>query len=309
MQVTEYQKRNSSLLFLIAILLLVFPGRMNSQVQPKLYIGMSGLNPQQEAYIKDNGLEKAIIFYQKEVTTDGSNLDVDMFTKNIMEKTSADNTGIAIIDWEGPAMKAISGSNDSDAEAAIQQFVKAVGTAKKLRPNLKWGFYGLPVRTFKGSNNDWKNINARLSPIFTAVDIIAPSLYMYNVNPRVYNARSPILELGSGDYIYVNLDYALEMGKKYNKEVYPFIWQKRNSGNSNMAMSLIPVDIFKNYYKMIASRVSSGKRVNGIIWWDSQKYFYLNRKKYPALQKEYSDVKDVDQYDLNTFKTYYNATK
>ncbi|MDC8105123.1 hypothetical protein ACNFU2_09465 [Chryseobacterium sp. PTM-20240506] len=308
MQTTKYLKLNSPLLFLITIILLVFSNRMYGQ-QPKLYIGMTGLNQLQETYIKQNGLEKAIIFYQKDVTTDGSNLDVELFTKNINDKTSAGSTGIAVIDWEGPAIKAISGSDDKSANLAIQQFVKAVETAKKLRPNLKWGFYGLPVRTFKGNSSGWKDVNARLAPVFNAVDIIAPSLYMYNANPRVYNARSPILEVGSGDYLYTNLDYALEVGKKYNKDVYPFIWQKRNSGNSNMAMSLIPIDIFKNYYKMITSRVSSGKKVSGVIWWDSQKYFYLNRQKYPALQKEYSNVKDVEQYDLDVFKTYYNATK
>jgi hypothetical protein len=306
MQGIKYLRKTS---LLITLLLLAFSGTLYCQEQPKLYIGMSGLNPMQEDYIKQNGLEKAIIFYQKEVTSDGINLDTELFTKSITEKTSAESTGIAIVDWEGPAIKAISGSNDKDANVAIQQFVKTIQTAKKLRPNLKWGFYGLPVRTFKGNSTNWNDVNARLNPIFTAVDIIAPSLYMYNANPRVYNARSPILELGSGDYLYVNLDYALEMAKKYNKEVYPFIWQKRNSGNANMAMSLIPLDIFKNYYKMITSRVSSGKKVSGVIWWDSQKYFYLNRKKYPALQKEYSEVKNVDQYDLDVFKQYYNATK
>ncbi|MBB2954366.1 hyaluronidase [Sphingobacterium faecium] len=306
MQLKKKIRKNTLLLCLGLVLMSI---KSFGQTEPKLYIAIAGLNPSQEEYIKQEKLSQINIFYQKEVTTDGLNLDVKMFKEHIEKRTNLNSKGIAIIDWEGLAFKALSGSSDAKAEMIIKQFLKALDIAKQMRPNLKWGFYGLPVRTFNGNNANWRKINTRLLPIFKKVDVIAPSLYIYNASPKVYNVKLPLTERGSGDHLYVNLDYALKLAKQYNKEVYPFIWHKRNSGKSNEALSLIPIDIFKNYYTMISSRVSSGKKVSGVIWWDSQKYYYLNRKKYPALEKEYQGVVDVEKYDYDIFKKYYRATK
>lgn len=306
MQLYKKTQKNTLLLCLGLMLMSI---ASFGQTEPKLYIAIAGLNPSQEEYIKQEKLSQINIFYQKEVTKDGLNLDVRMFKEYIEKRTTINSKGIAIIDWEGLAFKALSGSSDEKAEIIIQQFIKAIKIAKQLRPNLKWGFYGLPVRTFNGNNANWRKINARLLPIFMEVDIIAPSLYIYNASPKVYNVKFPVTERGSGDHLYVNLDYALKLAEQYNKEVYPFIWHKRNSGKSNEALSLIPIDIFKNYYKMIISRISSGRKVNGVIWWDSQKYYYLNRKKYPALEKEYQGVGNVEKYDYDVFKKYYRVTK
>ncbi|WP_018629367.1 hypothetical protein [Niabella aurantiaca] len=291
------------------LLLLMFSAKIFGQQQPKLYIGMAGLNDLQETYIRQNNLEKAVIFYQKEVTTDGINVNPSLFRKNIERKTSSKSQGIAIIDWEGPAFKALSGSNTKQASQFIEEFIKTLELAKRLRPNLQWGFYGLPLRTFDGSNGNWKQINTRLTPIIKESDIITPSLYMYNVNSRVYNINYPQIERGRGDYLYLNLDYALDLAQKFNKKVYPFIWHKQNSGNNKMALSLIPVDIFKNYYKMITTHTSNGKKVNGVIWWDNSNYYYLNRNRYPAVQKQYQNIRNVRQYDLDVLKKYHQATK
>jgi len=295
--------------FLVLFLQVFFSFDVLSQTKTPVYIGMAGLNNLQERYIQQNSLKKIFVFYQKDVSKNGMTLDSDLFQKNILNRVSSGQKGIAIIDWEGLAFDALTSSDERKASAVVSEFIKALELAKQLRPNLQWGFYGLPIRTFKGDNRNWRNINTRLAPIFRRSDIIAPSLYMYNSNPKVYNLNSPQAEKGAGDYLYLNLDYALELGSTYNKDVYPFIWHKRNSGDRQEALSLIPIDTFGTYVKMINSRSAFGKKIKGVIWWDNAKYYYLNRNKYPVVLKEYSNVKNVEQYNLDIFKKYYNAIK
>ncbi|HWW42662.1 hypothetical protein [Pedobacter sp.] len=276
----------------------------------KVYVGITGLNSMQQQYIKANNIKSAIIFYQVDVAPgDGRNLNSDLFTKRINEKIpDANATGVGIVDWEVHANEVFTNNDDPvEHQRMVNEFIKTIAIAKKMRPNVKWGFYGMPIRTFDAPSSKWTSANRSLTPLFKIVDVLAPSLYIYNSDPQVYSLVAPKVERGRGDHLATNLQETLQIAKTLNKEVYPFIWQRINSGNKEIALQLVPLNTFKNYVSTILNSNYQGKKVSGVIWWDSQSYFYQTRAKFGGLANEYKSVRNVDQYNLDIFKKYYNC--
>ena len=292
---------------IIFIFFSLYISNLHAQQVPKLYIGITGLNKEQKEFFSANKISFAYIFYQPEISTaDGDSLNKDLFAKKINEKIpNTYQTGIAVLDWESP--KIFKENSDSNSYLNItNEFIKCIKLAKKLRPNIKWAFYGLPIRTFNGINQKWLDANNNLLELLKYADFLAPSLYLYN--PKyIYNSNafrdhiySEKNKKATDDYLLENLNEALKIGQSLNKEVYPFIWHRMGG-----SLSLAPLGIFKHYVQIILSDTFSGKRVAGIIWWDGQEYYYLNRKRYPALLQEYKNVENVNDYNYKLLKKYY----
>src|SRR5690606_35856453 len=100
------------------------------------------------------------------------------FTANIRKLFPDPNAkGIGVIDWEGPGYDDLMGKNGPDAfNKVFQEFKQALSIAKKLRPNVKWGFYGIPFRSSYGGvlkdEHVWKASNERIIELMSQSDIL-----------------------------------------------------------------------------------------------------------------------------------------
>lgn len=109
-------------------------------------------------------------------------------------------------------------------EASIAKLVRVADLTRQLRPDLKFGFYGLPpaitywplVAEAPGERADWVQTNQLLEPLAQRVDFIFPSLYTF------YRDRKGWLTYA---------DATLTAARRYGKPVYPFLWFQYHDSN------------------------------------------------------------------------------
>lgn len=287
--------------FLLLLGILTGPAYQELAFQKKgrqFYVCMEDLTPESIGYLKNNGIPVTKIIYQNFIDPDQDNkVNMDVFQKRIQtlfpQKSS---TGMGVIDWEVRDFDRLP-DNSAKFSQLVNEYRKAVLAAKKLRPNVKWGFYGLPFRKYMSYNADWRNRNIKLTPILKECDFIAPSLYGF--------FPDSLRDKDNQDYVTNNVSIALQLGSQLDKPVYPFVWNRWHDSNKQYGLQLIPVQEFKRHVKRILAVDYNGQKVAGVIWWGADKFFY-NRKA-PALMRERARFRNFDSYQNNTTVVYAQA--
>ena len=108
--------------------------------------------------------------------------------------------------------------------ASISKLLRVADLARRLRPQAKFGFYGLPpaitywplVTDSPADYADWVQSNQLLGPLAERVDYIFPSLYTF------YRDRKGWLTYA---------DATLRAARQYGKPVYPFLWFNYHDSN------------------------------------------------------------------------------
>ncbi len=90
-----------------------------------------------------------------------------------------DASGYLVIDIENKVMKDFKNYslNSSQYMEAVAKLKELLSLVRKLRPNLKISFYGLPFRVYFASQNAWNESN-KLDQVLSLCDFITPSLYI-----------------------------------------------------------------------------------------------------------------------------------
>lgn len=282
----------------LIIFIFFFPFLSTAQNLLFLQDNVSG----QKEFVQKNNLDTYIIINQGQFVTNDL-LDEDKLEKEINKRFPiASSNGYAVLDWEGKAMAALVQQNDrSQLELYIEQFIKALQIAKRLRPNVKWAFYNVPNRFLSNISNSFKEKNYRLADIIKCQDFLAPSMYILD--------PSSDTKISNLKIIRSNIKLTLEMGLKYNKPVYPFIWQRVHPNNKMYNEQLVPISYFKDYIGEIMNTSFNGTKVSGLIWWQCENYYYLTRSKSKVYAREYANLKDRNRYQKDMFQQYYNSIK
>jgi hyaluronoglucosaminidase len=155
--------------------------------------------------------------------------------------------------------------------AATEWFVKSLELGRSLRPNAKWGFYGLPSNTLGkcssggGSKTHSENINdvecsydgpdglklknyaERQSAVWNASDALFPSIYYPDVLKGLPNNATA--------YVKAVITESVKLAN--GKNVYAYGWHAYHSGNN-----LIPVNDVINMMNTVKESGASG-----IVWW------------------------------------------
>jgi hypothetical protein len=67
----------------------------------------------------------------------------------------------------------------------------------------------------------------------------------------------------------------LAMGRETGKPAYSLIWQRYHDFKKSTALELINLQEFESHVLTTAeTKVSDGKKINEIIWWSSDYYFF-----------------------------------
>ena len=256
----------------------------------------------QQDFVKRNNLLNMRIFYHGHFLKHGTLIiDKIQFEKiiNNIIPNKFDN-GYAVIDFEGEEYyylfvnkKTTSKEYKIYVSRYISKYLDLINFAKKIRPNVKWSFYDVPTY-FTENRSSYLN-HYSFSELYKKIDFLAPSLYLED-NSKLNN-------------VYEKLTKCLEIGEKYKKPTFPFVWN-RFAGTSFMN-SLISINDFETYIKYIVNYSLNGKKINGLVWWNCENYLYENRNSFSSIRNEYKNksVNNATLHQQNLIQNYYNKIR
>ena len=67
---------------------------------------------------------------------------------------------------------------------------------------------------------------------------------------------------------------------------------------------MVEYDLWDFYLKNISETSYNGKKINGLIWWNSERFTASNKNKSNAVLREFIGVKDLNEHQKNIFNTY-----
>ena len=202
--------------------------------------------------------------------------------------------GYGVLDLEGKAEKTLhhkpKGSNEFNK--ALTEFLRALTIAQKERPNIKWGFYGLPFRDYWNRDNGWHEDNAKIEVIFQQSDVIYPSIYDF-----FKSADIPKHRVRDSLYVSDNVKEALKYGEKYNKPVLPFIWHRYHNSMKEIALERVEWEEMRQHITAALEAEVNGQYINGLVWWGDDQYFYNSKNK--------TVLKEVNKHQ--SYQDYHNS--
>jgi len=247
----------------------------------KLYIAMSDVTPAIKSCMADNNITAIPVIYSKEVDPDNQlKVNEQSFTNVVQQKIpDASYAGYAAIDWEGKILLNLifSPVNTSQYQDALGEYTKLIRLAKQLRPNAKWGFFPIPYPPPADKAN-LKNVNP-VTSLLKECDVFYPQLYV-SYNERTDSGSRSDSE--KGQWVTDNVQSILATAKSLNKPVMPFIWHRFYGGGSEYKgnnLKLIPLNDFNTYVQKILSINYQGKKVDGLVWWGNDSYFYNTKSQ------------------------------
>ncbi len=199
-------------------------------------------------------------------------IDSAHLANSIKALYSGSKVKYGLLDWESKDFEHLINCDTSDArfQVAMSKYLKLLAIAKAVQPDVKWGFYALPYRSY------WKldsieRINNKLIPLLKECDVLLPSLYSYypNGTPFSHNEK----------YFKTNITESLRIGDSLNKPVLAFVWHRWHDSNKKVGMQLIPPDEFRQYLRWILDASYNTKKVDGIVWFGVEVYYYPSRQE------------------------------
>ncbi len=265
----------------------------------KLYTCQGEIPRKGTVFLEGNEINEVKIIVERSIYTKNPlKVDEANLTKVINSMfPSKTQKGICTLDWEGKALAILEKSDSDSAEfkTMVSEYIKAIRIAKRLRPNMKWGYYGLPFKNYWNRDDNWRNRTLELLPLFKEADMIFPSIYDF-YDDSVGWADDPA-------YVNDNVVLALEVGTRLNKPVFPFVWHRYHNSNKKKGYELIPEEEFKTHLDAALKANFQNKYIKGIVWWGADRWFYANKKN-EVLKKEASKNKSFDEYQKNVLIDY-----
>jgi hypothetical protein len=276
---------------------------IQGQNSKKIFFSSVKNNKAHAKLLAETKMDSMIIFYQNEIVlNDALKFDTKTFAESIKNRIPKINQkGYAVLDWEGNANQILYGiKNVSDKEynSVRNNYIQTIQYAKKLRPNIKWGFYNYPFLDFgKVSKGHDAFVRKKIMPILKNVDFLAPSIYI------LVDDRTETSDTFAYSYAQSNAEYAIKLGAELNKPVFPFIWHRY--GSPNKSYGLIEFSYFENFIKSISDANYLGKKIDGIIWWECEDYVFNSRKTYKNVEKEYGNINNKENHIETIYRNYY----
>jgi len=280
MIVTKGVKLKSNIMREILVMTFILFVTNTFSQENKIYVFKDRYNKSEQKYIENDPSR----FSEIKVMTANSlltnrKIDYRKVEESLQVMYPSNNaTGVLCIDLENDAFKHLKGHNinrvkkmtDAQFEKAKNDFIELIRFIKNKRPKLQVGYFELPFRIFKESEQR-PGSTTLLDDILKEADIIMPSLYIpYPASHVGVDANLKFLD--------INLKFALQCGVRLNKPVLPFVWYFIFSPEEKFSYEIIPKDDMNTYMDYIFNYAFNNKKVNGIIWWDSAVPFYDRNK-------------------------------
>ena len=260
----------------------------------KLFVTSDNNNPTFNQFLKQNNIKKVGFVGDHQFLDPYSQFTLSpaMMNQELQRAYPSKNeTGIAYIDLEAPYLEYLMNSDINSAEfkKSKKLFLDVLAYVKNARPNVQWGFYYVPFTTYWNRTNSFYDKDERITEIINNSDVLFPSIYIF------YNKLN--FKLENKSYITENTEQIIRIGQKYNKKVYPLIMSRFHPSNSSIGYETIEEDDFQLYFSTIKNTKYNGKSVDGILFWNADKYFYKTNE---------NKVVEEVQKSRTTFDNYYD---
>jgi sugar phosphate isomerase/epimerase len=280
--------------FVLVLLFCTVPYAQNkSTLIPQLYLSLSEYGPRMEGFISENNIQKMQYindaqFFGKEPYS----FDPKLLKQQVeLAVPNPNSKGIVYIDIEGVYLDNIMnmGTQIDTFQKSIKLYIDVIKFAKKLRPNTKWGYYYIPYTTYWNRKPDFYGKLKKIEPLIKECDVFFPSLYNF------YDDKDLAAE--NEKYVIENTKEMIKAGQYYKKPVIVFVWHRYHPSNDKLGMESLPEKVFLKHIERIVNTAYQGKKVDGIVWWGADDYFFRQKskgvvKEFKGTDKEFVDYND-----------------
>lgn len=246
-------------------------------------------NKSQEKFVDRYNVKRIQFIYQVDFAP-GDRFDPQLLRKSINRIIPDPNAkGMVVLNWEGRAFKAFRDVNAKRevVDKYVEEFVEVLRIAKRMRPNIKWGYFGFPFQSLDGKNsNNISLFNKRLNPILKHSDFLCPGFYITR-DTDLNNFKTNVIEI-------------LKYAKKFNKPVHATIWHRIH----RTSHKTIPLTQFKEFVRVLKVSENHGHRVEKLFWWHEENHRYKKQNKSRLTARA---VKSLEKQQLEMFSNYYKA--
>lgn len=259
----------------------------------KFYTFYDRYDHETKSYLKNNGYVEATLITPFYIDPHKKNKAELVYVKRFIERTfpEKNQSGVCVVNWEDKPYQDMINFKKSDKSfiQASAEFEKVVSYIKELRPNLKVGVYGFPVRVVSEGMEKLSADN-KFDALFRVCDFISPSLYlMYTDEEKGHEWNL--------NYFSRNLDLAKSYAKRLGKPVIPFVWSKIHPSNKVSGMKPIPVEVMKSYLEFIHHY--DNNMVAGVFWWDPKPQAGNSNVSEKAQLSSSSKEKSIDEKSIS----------
>ncbi len=200
--------------------------------------------------------------------------------------------GFGCLDWETPVLDILYFQKEG-SDRVVEEMLKALQLVQTMRPNMKWGYYGLNRQEYYKRDFDWAQRSRNFLPLIEACDVNYPSIYLFY--PEAVNGRDFELSYAR-ENTSLNLNFCFE--KKI--PVVPFVWHRWHDGDKKYGMQSISPTEFRRHVSAILDERFKGDGVSGIALWCMDKYFVTQndvvKKEMGQLSPELYRRKIISEY-------------
>lgn len=264
--------KTGTILLMIVTLLSCIQGKVLEINDVKVYASLGGTGRAVADSLRKAQIGRIVLVNGNYIhSKDGLYLEANKLTERIIALIpDPKGKDIVVLDWEGKRMKQLLNgavTKGADYRKAKEQLLSAYRLVKRIRPQTTVGFYGFPERNYWKRDASWRERNIGIKDLLKEVDAIFPSIYdFYQINDRNRDT-----ELA---YARENTEEAISLGAALGKPVYPFVWHRYHDSNKKVGKQLIPTAEFEEHLRTIATTKVGGKKIDGLIWWSSERYFF-----------------------------------
>lgn len=269
---------------------------MSKKKEMKLFLLLGGMADKMNNLVNTNSNVSEIKYLDENMMIDAATFTVD-HKKLALNLTkyypNINDTGYCYLNVEAPYSDLLLYNTEetADFKKGYALFMDIITTLKKLRPNVKFGFYAFPFTTYWETQTGFYKKNDKIENILKAVDLYFPSFYMFYDDGVVGYIKN-------NEYLRTNTTEMVKLAKKYNKELYPFVMHRYHPSNKKIAWKMMEDDEWRNYISIIVNTKSSGKQVDGIVWWGPDSYYFQQgnvdafKKEFKGTQKQFEVFND-----------------
>jgi len=278
--------------YLILLGFLFFGRHINGQINNRSSIGVYVAGHPRElqdgfdTLLKVNSYTWIPIIYENDIDPDKNGiLNEDLFEKGIISLfPDSTQSGICVLNWESPVIERLI-KNDRQSKNYKDQcneMIKALKMAKRLRPKVKWGYYGLNIQAYYTRDKEWKYNSRAFDPVLKQADILFPSMYKF----YPYSYASKDFEY---NYAYENILINLQIGQELSKPVYPFIWPRFHDADTTVGLKSIPDNEWSDHIEFLSKAKFRNKKIDGLVMWTMDVYFI---RVSPTIKMEIKNEKE-----------------
>ena len=173
------------LLFSICFLIVVYQSSNSSRWEPQVLNGIKWTSENQSQQLITFATQQKILripvkyYGGVDMNTDGiiSEEDIEKFSVWVEDNIPNSYTGPIVMDYEKPWWEELRGETITSERLKVLMtpYIEGLNIARSLRPNAKWGYYGIPTR--RNTSKQWLAQGHSLEPIFSRSGALFPAIY------------------------------------------------------------------------------------------------------------------------------------